>query len=54
MRPRGVERPEEFRAEVEVWWAEYGGVVDTAARLGVRASVLVPWLVELGITPDRD
>jgi len=48
-----VERPEAFRAEVEGWWAEYGGVRDTAASLGVRVSVLLPWLDELGIKHDR-
>ena len=49
-----VARPEGFRAEVEEWWAEYGDVANTAARLGVRASVLVSWLDELGIPYDRE
>jgi hypothetical protein len=48
-----ADRPAEFRAEVEKWWNEYEGVRDTAHQLGVRTSVLVPWLRELGIAVDR-
>ena len=33
-----VAGPEEFRAEVEEWWAEYGDVSNPASRLDVRAS----------------
>ena len=47
-----ADRPAEFRAEIETWWNEYEGVRDTAARLNVRSSVLVPWLRELGIAID--
>jgi hypothetical protein len=45
-----AERPAEFRAEIEQWWHEYeGGVREIAGRLGVRTSVLSPWLLELGL-----
>jgi hypothetical protein len=43
------DQPETFRAELTSFWNDYESVRDVAARLGVRPSVLEPWLRELGL-----